>query len=109
MKIEEYRLTNNMTTDDVVGLLKPAFPKFSKSTFSMVKNGVYGVVLAPRAVKVLNKAHPPKVEHRAKGNKLTVRLDDRTFARLQDYCKDTHQTIQSGVERIIQNELDLLL
>ena len=108
MNIEGYRLANNMTTEEVVGIIKPHFPKFSKSTFSMVKNNVYGVVLAPKAVKALAKAHPIKKENRTKSNRLTVRLDDRTYHRLQDYCKATHQTIQSGVEQIIINELNLL-
>jgi len=108
MKIEEYKAANSLTNDDLISIVRPLFPKFSRSAISMVSRGVYGVVLAPKAVRALAKAHPVKKENRTKGNRLTVRLDDRTYHRLQDYCKATHQTIQGGVEQIIINELNLL-
>ena len=62
MNIEKYALTNDLTPNDVIELVKPEFPKFSKVQYSMCKNPNYGVVLAPKAVRALNKAHPAKKE-----------------------------------------------
>ena len=60
MNLEKYKAEHDLTSNDIIDLVKPDFPKFSKVTMSMVNKGTYGVVLAPKAVRALNKAHPAK-------------------------------------------------
>lgn len=102
MNIDKYLDKNGLTPNDVVELLRPEFPKFSKSTLSMCKRETYGVTLSSKAVGVLNAAHPLKKENRQKQHKLTVRLDDETFIRMQEICQASGATVQKFVEDAIQ-------
>jgi len=105
MNLEDYKARNGLSTNDVVSIVQQEFPKFSKHQFSMVKRGIYGVVLAPRAVKVLNAAHPPKKENRVRGNSMTIRLNDYLFGLLLTYCEETGRTRQDAVEAAIYTML----
>ena len=102
MNIDKYLDANCLTTNDVVELLKPEFPKFTKATLSMVKRGTYGVVLSQKAVGVLHQAHPPKKENRKKAHKLTIRLDDETFAIVEEFRTQNDLTMQDIVECLIK-------
>ena len=103
MNIDKYLENNGLTTNDVVEMLKTEFPKITKGTLSMVRRGTYGVVLSQKAVGVLNKAHPPKKENRKKAHKLTVRLDDYTFERLQTVCREYNCSVQEIAEDAIRD------
>jgi len=105
MNLEEYKAKNGLSTNDVVTIIQQEFPKFSKHQFSMIKRGIYGVVLAPRAVKVLNQAHPPKKENRVRCNKLTVRLNDYLYGLLLSYCEAAGHTQQDAIEMAIYTML----
>ena len=55
MNLEKYKAQNELSTNDIVDMLKPEFPRFDKRQVSMVTKGTYGVVLAPKAVRILTK------------------------------------------------------
>jgi len=106
MNIEKYKAFNGLTNDDLIDLIKPVFPKFGKAPLSMCSRGVYGVVLAPQAVKTLNKAHPPKKENRKLPNKLTVRLSDGMYECLKYEAQKRGWSIQKICERLIVDGLE---
>ena len=102
MDVKKYKEKNNLSSDDVVNILQPLFPKFSRSPLSMVQKGTYGVVLAPKAVKALEEAHPSKKPNRKKGHQLTVRLDDVTYHYFQELCSENNVTAQLVIEEAIK-------
>lgn len=97
MNLEEYKTRNGLSTSEVVSLIQTKFPKFSKHQFSMIKRGIYGVVLDPRAAKVLNEIHP-KTEYRARSNRVTVWMSDFLYALLISHCESTGLTKQNVCE-----------
>lgn len=105
MNLEKYKAQNELTTADVVELIKPEFPKFGKTQVSMVSKGTYGVTLAPQAVRILNKAHPPKKEKRVRGNRITVWMNDFLYAMLLSRCDETGLTRQDVAEMAIYTYL----
>lgn len=106
MNLQKYLDSNGLKLDDVTNMLKGEYPKISRSPLSMVKSGTYGVVLAPKAVKILNEAHPVKKENRKKGHQLTVRVDDRLFGMIERFCEKHKVTTQDLVERAIFGYID---
>ena len=112
MNLEKYKAQNELTTADVVELIKPEFPKFGKTQVSMVSKGTYGVVLDPKAVRVLNKAHPPKKETRVRGNRITVWMNDylETGLTRQDVAEMAIYTyLKPGARTAQPHELNLKL
>ena len=105
MNLEKYKAQNELTTADVVELVKPEFPKFGKTQVSMVSKGTYGVTLAPQAVRILNKAHPTKKEKRVRGNRITVWMNDLLYAMLLSRCDETALTRQDVAEMAIYTYL----
>ena len=105
MNLEKYKAQNELTTHDNVDMLKPEFPRFDKRQVSMVTKGTYGVVLAPKAVRILNKAHPQKKETRNRGNRITVWMNDLLYAMLLSKCDETGLTMQDVAEMAIYTYL----
>ena len=105
MNLEKYKAINNLTTNDIVEMLYPEFPRFRKNHVSMVSKGTYGVTLAPQAVRILNKAHPPKKEKRVRGNRITVWMNDYLYAMLLSRCDETGLTRQDVAEMAIYTYL----
>ena len=101
MNIEKYKAQNNLTTNDIIEIVKPEFPRFNKQQVTMVSKGTYGVTLAPQAVRILNKAHPPKKEKRVRGNRITVWMNDLLYAMLLSRCDETGLTRQDVAEMAI--------
>lgn len=101
MNLQKYIDSNQLTYDDITAMLKEEFPKVSRSPLSMVKSGTYGVVLAPKAVRILNKAHPIKKHARKKGNSLTVRVDDTLIKVIKRFCIENKMSTQDLLERAI--------
>jgi hypothetical protein len=102
MNIEKYMVSNSLSPADVVELLKPDYPKFSKQQVSMCKNGEYGVTLSPMAVKALNKHYPVRKENRKKGNRITLRLTDVEYAALLTLVEATNNTMQDEAEKAVR-------
>ena len=98
MDIEKYKRQNDLSSDEIIHLLRHEYPKFSHAALSMVKKKTYGVVLAPKAVRLLDAAFPMKKPKRKKSNQLTVRVDDCTFEQLSGYCIISGRTVQDVVE-----------
>lgn len=105
MNIEKYALTNDLTPNDVIELVKPEFPKFSKVQYSMCKNPNYGVVLAPKAVRALNEAHPAKEKKRSRQNRITVWMNDFLYALFISGCEERGVTMQELAEMAIYTYL----
>ena len=105
MNIEKYALTNDLTPNDVIELVKPEFPKFSKVQYSMCKNPNYGVVLAPKAVRALNEAHPAKEKKRSRQNRITVWMNDFLYALFISGCEERGATMQELAEMAIYTYL----
>ena len=101
MNLEKYKAEHDLTSNDIIDLVKPDFPKFSKVTMSMVNKGTYGVVLAPKAVRALNKAHPQKKETRSRGNRITVWMNDFLYAIFRTGCEQRGITMQELAEMAI--------
>ena len=101
MNLEKYKAEHDLTNNDIIDLVKPDFPKFSKVTMSMVNKGTYGVVLAPKAVRALNKAHPSKKETRSRGNRITVWMNDFLYAIFRTGCEQRSITMQELAEMAI--------
>ena len=101
MNLEKYKAEHDLTNNDIIDLVKPDFPKFSKVTMSMVNKGTYGVVLAPKAVRALNKAHPSKKETRSRGNRITVWMNDFLYAIFRTGCEQRGITMQELAEMAI--------
>jgi hypothetical protein len=104
MNLEKYKAQNELTTNDIVDMLKPEFPKFDKRQVSMVTKGTYGVVLAPQAVKILNEAHPTK-DNRTRGNRITVWMNDYLYALFLSGCEERDITMQEMAEMAIYTYL----
>ena len=104
MNLEKYKAENDLTNNDIIDLVKPEFPKFSKVAMSMVNKGTYGVVLAPQAVKILNEAHPTK-DNRTRGNRITVWMNDYLYSLLLSKCESESRTMQDVAEMAIYTYL----
>ena len=102
MNLEKYAIANELTPNDVIDIVKPEFPKFSKVQYSMCKNPNYGVVLAPKAVRALNAAHPSqKKETRSRGNRITVWMNDFLYALFRTGCDERGLSMQELAEMAI--------
>ena len=101
MNIEKFRKKNNLSSEDVINLLKGEFPKFSHSPLSMVKNKTYGVVLAPKAVRILNDAYPSNKPNRKKGHQFTVRVGEFLYADIMEECAFRKLTVQDFLETLL--------
>ena len=104
MNLEKYRDKNNLTNNDIIEMLQPEFPRFQKQQISMVTKGTYGVTLSPKAVQILNAAHPKK-ENRKRGNKVTVWMTDYLYGLLLSKCESEGRTRQDVVEASVYTAL----
>ena len=106
MNLEKYKAQNELTTNDIVDMLKPEFPKFDKRQVTMVSKGTYGVVLDPKAVRILNKAHPTAEKNtRTRGNRITVWMNDFLYALFLSGCEEKGITMQELAEMAIYTYL----
>ena len=106
MDIEKYKKQNDLSSDEIIHLLRHEYPKFSHAALSMVKKKTYGVVLAPKAVRLLDAAFPMKKPKRKKAHQLTVRVDDRLFGMIERFCEKHKITTQDLAERAIFGYID---
>ena len=97
MNLEKYKAQNELSNSDIVEMLQPEFPRFTKSQCTQVTKGTYGVVLAPAAVKILNEAHPSK-DNRTRGNRVTVWMNDYLYSLLLSKCESEGRTMQDVCE-----------
>ena len=97
MNLEVYKAKNELTNNDIVEMLQPEFPRFRKEQVTMVSKGTYGVVLAPKAVQILNEAHPQK-DNRTRGNRVTVWMNDFLYGLLLEKCESESRTVQDVCE-----------
>lgn len=65
MDIKKFQEERGIGNAEAIEAIRTVFPKYSKAVHSMVGNApMYGVALAPKAVKVLKAAYPTEQEQR---------------------------------------------
>ena len=63
MDIKKFQEERGIGNTQAIEAIRAVFPKYSKAVHSMVSNApMYGVALAPKAVKVLKAAYPTEQE-----------------------------------------------
>lgn len=108
-----YRREKKITNNEMIACLRREFPKFQKATMAMVNDpDGYAVQLTQDAEAVLVKTYGKgkglayykrsRSDKRKKGNRLSVRLDDSAYARLQTLMsKMNFATVQDFLEAAI--------
>lgn len=114
----KYRLEKNITNADMIATLKKRFPKYQKSTMTMVNNPYdYAVQLIPEAEAVLAAEYGTgaglsifrKRSHSnsKKPNRLYVRLDDALMAKVRAVMERMNfATTQDFVEAALQQMVE---
>ena len=108
MTYNEYRQKSGLTNKEIISLLRPHFPKFSKVQCSMLSHPeIYGVEISPKALKLLpplpGKKAPAK---RSKPNRLTVRLNDADYALVDALIRQNGGSAQSFLEEALKEKLE---
>ena len=118
MELRKFRSVTGLTTEGVADALRTEFPRVDKPLISKCQNPLYGVTLSKDAEKLLYLRHPDarekvrastgrrKPERRKKTRRVSVRLADEEFSRLQQHLKDAGVTAQDALTRWIENEID---
>lgn len=84
MKYVKYLAATGMTNNDVIAILQPHFPKFSKIQCSMIANpDKYGVQLTAKAAALLPPT-PRKPQKRKGGKRVTVYLDEASYNAIKE-------------------------
>ena len=114
----------NITTKEIVSVLKEKFPKFSKIAWCMAQNPAYGVALSEDAARTLQEIYPDykvaqkpsscvkpskrrSVSNRKKAHRLTVRLDDEAYTKFEAALKKTSATsTQAFLEKVLEEYYD---
>ncbi len=100
MNYSEYIKKMGLTNRQVIEILNPHFPKFTKAQCSMVAHpDEYGVQLTPAAFAKLPPLPKKPKPKRAKPNRLVVYLDDEQYARLM--AAKGEGSTQDYLEKII--------
>lgn len=115
----KYRLEKNITNADMIAVLKKRFPKYQKSTMTMVNNPYdYAVQLIPEAEAILVEAYGSGAglsifkkrsshSNKNKPNRLYVRLDDALMAKVKAVMERmSFATTQDFVEAAIQQMVE---
>ena len=109
---DHFRESKEISNNDMIQAIQTGFPRYSKIQQSMINNPYKnGVCLLPEAEELLVKrfGQGPGLsisarksrnhENKAKPNRLTVRIDDALFSRLQSAMERLHfATMQDFVE-----------
>ena len=108
MKYAKYLAATGMTNNDVIAILQPHFPKFTKVQASMITHpDQYAVQLTPKAAALLPPLPPKVPARRKKPNRLVVYLDDDRFAAVSAAMeKQGSSNTQQFLENIISSHIE---
>lgn len=117
-ELRAFRLAARLTAQEIVDALKEDFPKIDKTIISKCESKAYGVELSSAAERVLLGKYCDRLaavngsfgrrkkERRKKTRRVSVRLADEEFSRLQQHLKDAGVTAQYALTRWIENEIN---
>ena len=117
-ELRAFRLVAGLTAQEIVDALKDDFPKIDKTIISKCESKAYGVELSSAAERVLLGKYCDRLaavnlgfgrrkkERRKKTRRVSVRLADEEFSRLQQHLKDAGVTAQDALTRWIENEIN---
>ncbi len=106
-------LAEMVTRAEIIATLAEKYPKFGKSTMSMISHPErYGVCLTPEAKKYLSQKYPEKAPQkrkpprRKKNNRLSVYVDDADAERVKVAAEQAGcRTMQEYLSKLIRSEL----
>ena len=113
-----FRMLAGLTMKNAAQELKAQFPGIDKHLVCKCENPQYGICLSEAAARVLKENHPDaakkaaisarkrKADRHKKIRRVSVRLTDDEFSRLQQHLKDAGVTAQDALTRWIENEID---
>ena len=109
-EITQLRVKKNLSSRDMVEVVKPLYPKFDKITLSKCEHGdLYGIEIKSDALRELyrsfgqNLTIAKKKDNRRLNHHLTVRVDDTDFELLkQNQKKHGFDTLQDCLSALIK-------
>ena len=113
-----FRMLDGLTMKDAAQELKAQFPGIDKHLVCKCENPQYGICLSGAAARVLKENHPDaakkaaiavrkrKADRHKNTRRVSVRLTDEEFSRLQQHLKDAGVTAQDALTRWIESEID---
>lgn len=93
---------------EVTRALKEKFPKFSRVTLCMINNPEYGIFFSEEAESYLKRQGvipTAKRPVRKKANRLSARVDDDTYRKIEEITSKTGQTMQQYLESLVKDSL----
>ena len=112
-----FRMLAGLTMKDAAQELKAQFPGVDKQLVCKCESQQYGICLSGAAARVLRENHPDaakkaaavarkrKADRHKNTRRVSVRLTDDEFSRLQQHLKDAGVTAQDALMRWIENEI----
>lgn len=113
-----FRMLAGLTMKDAAQELKAQFPGIDKHLICKCESPQYGICLSGAASRALKSKHPEaarnaaavvrkrKADRHKKTRRVSVRLTDEEFSRLQQHLKDAGVTAQDALTRWIESEID---
>lgn len=113
-----FRMLAGLTMKNAAQELKAQFPGIDKHLVCKCENPQYGICLSDAAARVLRENHPDaakkaaavvrkrKADRHKKIRRVSVRLTDDEFSRLQQHLKDAGVTAQDALMRLIGSEIN---
>lgn len=108
MDLNEYAITNNMSSREIAKIVQPCYPGLDRPLLSKARNPQrYGIRLVESAEKLLMDARPetPQKPRRADGHRykraIRCRVSQRKYDRVHRALKRSgYETIQSGMDAL---------
>lgn len=113
-----FRMHAGLTMKNAAQELKAQFPGIDRHLVCKCENPQYGICLSGAAARVLKDNHPDaakkaaaaarkrKADRHKNTRRVSVRLTDEEFSRLQQHLKDAGVTAQDTLTRWIENEIN---
>ena len=113
-----FRMLAGLTMKNAAQELKAQFPGMDKNLICKCESPQYGVCISGAAARVLKENHPDaakkaaiaarkrKADRHKNTRRVSVRLTDEEFSRLQQHLKDACVTAQDALTRWIESEIN---
>ena len=117
-ELTAFRMLAGLTMKNAAQELKAQFPGIDKHLVCKCENPQYGICLSGAAARVLKDNHPDaakkaaiaarkrKADRHKNIRRVSVRLTDEEFSRLQQHLKDAGVTAQDALMRLIESEIN---
>ena len=116
-ELTAFRMLAGLTMKSAAQELKAQFPGMDKHLVCKCENPQYGICLSGAAARILKENHPDaakkaaavvrkrKADRHKNTRRVSVRLSDEEFSRLQQHLKDACVTAQDALMRLIGSEI----